>query len=93
VTHFYALYPCMCNDVLDENPQLGIRIEHLPNERTTRAWGQVIDRRWTRRLFCLVRGACSGVRGIQSVGGLRSSPRQLLEVQAVIHDAACPDVN
>ena len=86
-----ALNPRLLDDVVDERPQLRIRLEHLADDRPTRAWGEVVDR---RRAGGLRRGITRGdVCREELVSRLRHSPRELLEVQAVVDDAARPDVH
>ena len=86
-----ALHPRMLDDIIDERPQLRVRLEHLADHRPTRPRGEVVDRRRTRRLR---RGiACGDVRGEELVRRLRHCPRELLEVQAVIDNSAGPDIH
>lgn len=86
-----ALYPLILDDVLDEGPHLRIGLEHLPDERPTRPRGEVVDRRGARRLG---RGITRRNVGREElVGRLRHCPGQLLEVQAVVDDPACPNVD
>ena len=88
-----ALYPWVRDDILDGRPHLRIWLQHLPNERSTCPGRQVVDRRRALRLRCYGRRARLDVRSKELVGLLRDRPRQLLEVEAVIDNAARPDID
>lgn len=86
-----ALHPRLLDDVVDQRPHLGVWLEHLANHWPTRARGEVVDRGRAGRL----RGgiARGNIGREELISRLRHSPRELLEVQAVVDDAACPDVH
>ncbi len=92
MTHLDPLYPLMLQHLLNGRPPLRVGLEHAPYERPARPRGQIVDRRGTRRLRGLRGRTRAGVRGVELVAHLRRAPRQFLEVQAVIDDAAGPDV-
>ena len=94
MAHLDALHPRMRNHILDRRPQPRIRLEHLPQETPTRARVEVVDRRRARGHGGVGVRACGGVGGVEGVGpGLGGAPGELLEVQAVVDDAAGPDVD
>lgn len=92
MAHLNPLYPLILQHLLNRGPPLRVRLEHAPYQRAACPRGQVVDRRGTRRVRGLRRRTRAGVRGVELVAHLRRAPRQLLEMQAVINDAAGPDV-
>ena len=81
----------MLHTLLDERALLRIGLEHAPDERAAHTRRQVVDR-WRARGLLRI-GARGGVRGVERISLLRDAPRQLLEVQAVVHNTDGPDVD
>jgi hypothetical protein len=93
-THLNALHPRVRHQLINRRSQPRIRLQHLSYQAATRPRTEVIDRRRARRDR---RGRIYTRRGISLIervrGRLRRAPRELLEVQAVIHNPAGPDVD
>ena len=83
--------PLVLDDVLDERARLGVGLEHPTDDRPARAGRKVVDRRRTRGLRRRV--ACRDVSREELVRRLRDRPGEFLEVQAVVYDPACPDID
>jgi hypothetical protein len=112
--------PRVCQDILDEDAVVRVRLEYAPKDGPARAGREVLDGRRVRcrlLLFLLLllhalrerlggRGGqrhvrdrvlrartLGRVRRVEAIRGLGDAPRELLEVQTVIDDAARPDVD
>jgi len=81
--------PVILEDVLYRGPQLGIRVQHLFQDRVTLLGHQVVQRLRGRGLRVLVH-----VLSVRRVGRvLGDPPRDFLELHAVKDDGAGPDID
>jgi len=82
--------PRMFDDVLDEDALLRVRFEHLPDQGATLAG---FERRYCRRATGRAGSAGQSVGCVELIAELSDTPRDLVEVHAIVHDAAGPDVD
>ena len=91
--HLDLLNPTVLHGLLDQDPLLRSGLQHTPQQGSTRTRGEVVDGLWA-----FGGGRVLGLRGVD-VGRvelfrhLGDAPRELLEVEAVVDDPACPDVH
>jgi len=88
-----AVQPLVLEHLVDEDPTSRQRLEHLPQQGSTGARGEVVDRRGAVYVVHGLGLSGGDIRGIERVGQLGDSPGELLEVQAVVDDAARPNVD
>ena len=94
MAHLDAPHPRMRHHLVDRRPLLRVRVQHLPYQAPARLRAQVVDcwracryRRGRVRARCAI-GLKERIRG-----GLRGSPGELLEVQAVVHNPTSPNID
>lgn len=93
-TNLNTLHPRMLHHLINRRPHPRIRLQHLPDQTTTRPRTQIINRRGARRDRrgrIRTRPSISLIQRVR--GGLGRAPRQLLEMQAVVHNPTGPDVD
>jgi len=93
VAYLDGLHPGVRHDLFSRPAKLWIRLQHLTDQWTAGAGGQV-GYRWGVGGLSRVSGStCSLVGNEKVIASLGGSPRHLLEVKAVVDDTACPYVN
>jgi len=94
VANLNSFHPAVGERIFDGHTMGGIRFQHLPDQTPASAGGEVVDRWRTggngRRGVSTGSSICS-IEGISL--RLCGSPRQFLEVEAVVNDPACPNID
>jgi hypothetical protein len=93
IAHIEAFHPRVRHNLLNRRAFLWFRFEHLPDERPARPRREVVDRGRTIALLRVGARACTGIGRVQLIRLLGSTPGDLLEVQAVVDDAAGPNID